>query len=187
MSKRTFRRSVPGVLAALLVCGSAVAQAASNTETFGRWTIQGDEVDTGEDLRKTCSASTSFVDAGGNSGTLSWDISNGDVLPPDGYPTLTIAVSNKGLPEGENIPAIFADSNGKIEATVYASGEAGGQWMMNNKTETSLALLRAMRRAGAIDVAFAGKPVATVSMDGFTKAYRRLGVMCGFPTGDVAP
>lgn len=174
-----------GVLAALPLCGAAFAQAAPKTEIFGKWSTTVDEVDTGEDIRKTCAASTAFIGASGSTGTLTLVISNGDSLPPDGYPTLIIAVKDKDLPTGENIPAVFGDSRGTVKAAVSAG--AGGQWMMNNRTETSLALLRAMRRASALDVAFADKPVATVSMDGFTKAYRSLGVSCGFPTGDVAP
>jgi hypothetical protein len=164
---------------------SAPTPAAPKTETFGKWSTTVDEIDTGEDLRKTCVASTAFLDASGASGTLTLAISNGDALPPDSYPTLVIAMRNKDLPTGENIPAVFGDSNGNIKATVNAL--AGGRWMMNNKTEISLALLRAMRRASALDVIFADTPVATVSMDGFTKAYRSLGVSCGFPTVDVAP
>ncbi|TIW45222.1 MAG: hypothetical protein E5V72_13940 [Mesorhizobium sp.] len=180
-----------GVLATLTTLPlSALAQpaptpAAPKTETFGKWSTTVDEIDTGEDLRKTCVASTAFLNASGASGTLTLAISNGDALPPDGYPTLVIAMRNKDLPTGENIPAVFGDSNGNIKATVNAL--AGGRWMMNNKIEISLALLRAMRRASALDVIFADTPVATVSMDGFTKAYRSLGVSCGFPTVDVAP
>jgi len=155
------------------------------TETFGRWSTIVDEINTGEDVRKTCAASTAFLDQNGTGGTLTLAISNGDVLPPSGYPSLVISLRNKDLPTGENIPAVFGDDKGKVKATVSAG--ADGQWIMNNKTETSLAVLRAMRRAGALDVVFANKPVASISMDGFTKAYRSLGASCGFPTTDVAP
>ncbi|WP_084831433.1 MULTISPECIES: hypothetical protein [Mesorhizobium] len=182
-----------GVLATLTTLPlSALAQsapipAAPKTETFGKWSTTVDEIDTGEDLRRTCVASTAFLDASGASGTLTLAISNGDALPPDGYPTLVIAMKNKDLPTGEDIPAVFGDSNGKVKATVDGMAGAGGKWMLKNKPEISLALLRAMRRASALDVIFADTPVATVSMDGFTKAYRSLGVSCGFPTVDVAP
>jgi hypothetical protein len=175
------------ILVALAALGAGSAHAAPKAETFGAWTIRSEEVDTGEDLRKACAAQASFVDARGIGGTLSLDISNGDALPPYGYPALTIAVDNKDLPGGKAIAAVFGDDKGKVEVTVHASSDAGGQWMVDNQTETSHALLRAMRRASALDISFAGKPVATVSMDGFGKAYRGLGVRCGFPTGDVAP
>jgi len=188
-----------GVLATLMLAGAASAQTATTqatpqarapeattpkTETFGKWSTIVDEVSTGEDVRKTCAASTAFVDANGTSGTLTLAISNGDALPPAGYPSLIIAVNNKDLPTGENIPAVFGDDKSKVKSTVSAGA---GQWIMNSKAETSLAVLRTMRRAGALDVVFAKMPVATISMDGFTKAYRSLGASCGFPTADVAP
>ncbi|AZO47479.1 MAG: hypothetical protein EOS58_23815 [Mesorhizobium sp.] len=159
--------------------------ASPKTETFGRWSTIIDEVNTGEDVRRTCAASTAFLDQNGTGGTLTLAISNGDALPPDGYPSLVIALRNKDLPAGENIPAVFGDDKGKVKATV--SADIGDQWMLDNKKEVALALLRAMRRAAAIDVVFANKPVASISMDGFTKAYRSLGASCGFATNDVAP
>jgi hypothetical protein len=194
MMMRIFRLAGLGTFGALAavttllpLSGAALAQTAPKTEAFGKWSTTVNEVDTGEDVRKTCAASTAFVGANGAVGTLTLAISNGDALPPDGYPTLIIAVKNEDLPTGEKIPAVFGDSNGKVKASAHLSADAGGQWMVNNKAEITLALLRAMRRASALDITFADKPVATVSMDGFTKAYRSLGVSCGFPTGDVAP
>ncbi|MER9597443.1 hypothetical protein [Mesorhizobium sp. M0244] len=92
------------VLTLATLQGAALAQteptpAAPKTETFGRWSITVDEVNTGEDVRKTCAASTVFFDANGTSGTLTLAISNGDVLPPEGYPSLIIAVKNSDLPK----------------------------------------------------------------------------------------
>jgi invasion protein IalB len=213
MSMQIFHLARFGALAAALVLslvGTALAQAASTesapaqaapaqtapteaapteaepkTETFGRWLTIVDETNTDQDVRKTCAASTTFLDANGTRGTLTLAISNGDVLPPNGYPSVVVALKNKDLPTGENIAAVFGDDKGKVKATVSTS--AGGQWMLNNKKETALAVLRAMRRAGALDVAFGDIPLASISMDGFTKAYRSLGASCGFPTGDVAP
>lgn len=190
---QTFRFAGLGALLAsviLQLSDLALAQteptpAAPKTETFGRWSTTMDEVNTGEDVRKTCAASTVFFDANGTSGTLTLAISNGDVLPPGGYPSLIIAVRNSDLPKGDNVPAVFRDVNDKIKAGFHLIADE--QWMMNNKPETTLAILRAMRRTSALDVSFADTPVATISMDGFTKAYRYLGTSCGFPTGDVAP
>ena len=44
-----------------------------------------------------------------------------------------------------------------------------------------------MRRVTSLDVTFGKQAVASIPMDGFTKAYRNLGTSCGFPTKDVAP
>ncbi|MER8981754.1 hypothetical protein [Mesorhizobium sp. M0870] len=168
---------------------AAAAQAAPKLETFGRWSTLVDEVDTGEDLRKTCAASTAFIGAGGVPGTLTLVITNGDALPPDAYPSVTIAVDNKDLPAGKSVAATFDDDKGRVAAKLHSDGAVNGRlsWTVDNQAKTSLALLRAMRRASVLDVFFGDAPVGSISMDGFTKAYRSLGTSCGFPTADVAP
>ena len=163
--------------------------AAPKLETFGRWSTLVDEVDTGEDIRRTCAASTAFIGAGGESGTLTLIITNGDALPPDAYPSLTIAVDNKALPTGKSVAATFGDEKGHVTAKVRSDAAVNGRlsWTVDNQVKTSLALLRVMRRASALDMSFGDTPVGSISMDGFTKAYRSLGASCGFPTTDVAP
>ncbi|WP_412177402.1 hypothetical protein [Mesorhizobium sp. YC-39] len=181
------------LLAALPASGVAWAQttpaAAPKMETFGTWSTIVDEVNTGEDVRKTCAASTAFVDGNGSAGTLTLSISNGDALPPDAYPAIMITVDNKDLPTGKNIAATFGDPGVKVSATVYSTDAVNGRpsWVVNNQAKTSLALLRAMRKATSLDVVFGKQAVASIPMDGFTKAYRNLGTSCGFPTKDVAP
>jgi hypothetical protein len=197
--------AVAGALAALMALplpGIALAQtapaqaapaqpvqAAPKLETFGRWSTLVDEVDTGEDLRKTCAASTAFIGAAGVPGTLTLVITNGDALPPDAYPSLTIAVDNKDLPTGKSVAAAFGDDKGRVAAKLHSDGAVNGRlsWTVDNQAKTSLALLRVMRRASVLDVSVGDAPVASISMDGFTKADRSLGASCGFPTADVAP
>jgi hypothetical protein len=183
-------RSVPLAAMAVLACLCAnPSRAEPRTATFGRWSVTVDEISTGQDALKTCAASTAFVDPQGSAGTLTLSISNGDALPPNGYPTVMLAVDNNDLPKGDNIAATFSDVNDKVAAKFRESGGAGPhrQWMMDNNPKTSLALLRSMRRAPAIDVVLGKQSVASIAMDGFTKAYRSLGTSCGFPTADVAP
>ncbi|PDQ20665.1 hypothetical protein CN311_13060 [Mesorhizobium sanjuanii] len=188
-----------GVLCALAALAvlplSSVASAQTTTpatpkmETFGKWSTLVDEIDTGEDIRKTCAASTAFVDGKGSAGTLTLSISNGDALPPDAYPAIMITVDNRDLPTGKNIAATFGDPGVKVSATIYSTDAVNGRpsWVVDNQAKTSLALLRAMRKATSLDVVFGKQAVASIPMDGFTKAYRNLGTSCGFPTKDVAP
>jgi invasion protein IalB len=184
-----------GSLAAFTVSG-AIAQEQTQpstdmpaTTTFGRWTTIIDALDTGQDSHKTCAASTAFLDGNGNAGTLTLSISTGDALPPDAYPAIMFSVANKDLPTGKKIAATFGDPGVKISTTVYSNDAVGGRpsWTVDNQAKTSLALLRAMRQVISLDVVFGKQAVASIPMDGFTKAYRNLGTSCGFPTKDVAP
>lgn len=181
-----------GPLGVFTVSG-AFAQAQPSTDmpatnTFGRWTTIIDALDTGQDSHKTCAASTAFLDGSGNAGTLTLSISTGDALPPDAYPAIMITVANKELPTGKKIAATFGDPGVKVSATVYSNDAAGRpSWTIDNQAKTRLALLRAMRQVISLDVTFGKQTVASIPMDGFTKAYRNLGTSCGFPTKDVAP
>ncbi|TRC92257.1 hypothetical protein FJV76_14910 [Mesorhizobium sp. WSM4303] len=194
---RTFRLATLaffGSLAAFTVSGAIGEEQTQPstdmpaTSTFGRWTTIIDALDTGQDSHKTCAASTAFVDGNGNAGTLTLSISTGDALPPDAYPAIMITVANKDLPIGKKIAATFGDPGVKVSATVYSNDAAGRpSWAVDNQAKTSLALLRAMRQVISLDVTFGKQTVASIPMDGFTKAYRNLGTSCGFPTKDVAP
>ncbi|RWK06282.1 MAG: hypothetical protein EOR43_12495 [Mesorhizobium sp.] len=159
------------------------------TSTFGGWTTLIDTLDTGQDAHKTCAASTAFVDGSGSAGTLTLSISTGDALPPDAYPAIMITLDSNSLPTGKNIAATFGDPGVKVSAKVYSNDAVNGRpsWTVDNQAKTSLALLRAMRKVTSLDVAFGKQTVASIPMDGFTKAYRNLGTSCGFPTKDVAP
>ncbi|WP_245489447.1 MULTISPECIES: hypothetical protein [unclassified Mesorhizobium] len=195
---RTFRLAtlaLSGSLAAFAL-SSAAAQEQTQpstdmpvTNTFGRWTTIIDTLDTGQDAHKTCAASTAFVDGLGNAGSLTMSISTGDALPPDAYPAIMFIIDNKTLPTGNKIAATFGDPGVKVAATVSSNAAAGGRpsWMVDNQAKTSLALLRAMRKVTSLDVVFGKQAVASIPMDGFTKAYRNLGTSCGFSTKDVAP
>lgn len=178
MTLRSFARrfSFCAVTSAAL---TGAAHAAAQNETFRDWTASMTEVDTGEDLRKTCTAATSAAD---KSWTLGIAISNGDALPPDGYPTLVIDAAGGGLTEGEDLPAVFSFGDKRIEAKVHGGGK---QVIVNNTNTTSLALLQAMAAGSTLDVTLAGKTGPSLSLSGFTASYRKLGAWCGFPTSDV--
>ncbi len=163
----------------LALAGNALA--APQKETFRDWAAGLDEVNTGEDLRKTCQAETLAAADGGQTATLAIAIGDGDVLPPDAYPA--ILISTTAAPAGEGIPVAFEIGGKRFD--IQAAGD-GKQVTINNAKETSLTLLRAMAAGSTVDIAVAGKPVPALSLKGFTAAYRQLGAWCGFPTGDVA-
>lgn len=164
----------------LLLALTGNALAAPQKGTFRDWAAGLDEVNTGEDLRKTCRAETSAAADGGQTATLAIAIGDGDVLPPDAYPAITISLT---APAGEGIPVAFEIGGKRLD--VQAVGD-GKQVTVNNAKETSLTLLRAMAAGGTVDITVADKPVPVLSLKGFTAAYRQIGVWCGFPTGDVA-
>lgn len=178
MTFRSFTLSL--ILPAAL---AASAQAASREDTSKDWTASLDEVNTGEDLRKTCSASTAAKDAAGTEWTLKLAISNGDVLPPDAYPSIVVTTAQGGLPSGENQPAVFGFGDTRIDAQVSGGGN---EVMVNNVKATSLALLKAMAAGATLDLALPARPAVSLSLAGFTASYKKLGTWCGFPTTDVA-
>lgn len=164
----------------LALTGNALA--APQKETFRDWAAGLDEVNTGEDLRKTCRAETSASADGGQTATLAIAIGDGDVLPPDAYPAITISMTAPA-PAGEGILVAFEIGGKRLD--IQAVGD-GKQVTINNAKETSLTLLRAMAAGSTVDITVAGKPVPALSLKGFTAAYRQIGAWCGFPTGDVA-
>lgn len=166
----------------LTVALAAQAQAAPQKETARDWTASLDEVNTGEDVRKTCAAWTMAKDAAGNVWTLKLAIGNGDALPPDAYPQLSLASVAGGLPKGENQAAAFDFGGKKLEAKASSDGD---QVMVNNEKETSLALLKNLAAGDNVTVTLAGAPSPALSLAGFTATYRKLGSWCGFPTTDV--
>lgn len=58
--------------------------------------------------------------------------------------------------------------------------------MLDNAKDTSLALLTNMAVGNNLTVTLDGKPSPSLSLAGFTAAYRKLGGWCGFKTDDVA-
>ncbi len=159
----------------------SAAQAAPQKETYRDWSASLDEVNTGEDLRKTCVAATSAGDAQNKTWGLTLSISNGDVLPPDAYPQ--VAITADGLPKGEGIPLVLDFGGKRIDAKGMGDGK---QLMIDNMRETSLQVLRAMAAGDKLNLTIAGKPAPALSLAGFTASYRKLGSWCGFLTSDVA-
>jgi len=172
--------------AAMLAAHSARADTIS--EVVGDWTASVEDVNTGQDQRKTCTATASAKDPDDTAWTLKVSISDGDVLPPEAYPAVTVSAEKGDFPEGEGIPAVFDVDGTKVEVTVLGEvTDTGHQWVMENDTDTSQALFAAMNDADAVTFELQDSPVASLPVGGFDDAYRQLGEWCGFPTDDVAP
>lgn len=167
--------------ALLLLALTGNVLAAPQKEVFRDWAASLDEVNTGEDLRKTCRAETSAAGDGGQTATLAIAIGDGDVLPPDAFPAILITPA--AAPAGEGIPVTFDIGGKRFDIKGVGNGK---QVTLNNTKEPSLALLRAMAAGSTVDITVAGKPVPAQSLKGFTAAYRQLGAWCEFATGDVA-
>jgi hypothetical protein len=147
------------------------------------WIASLDEINSGEDARKTCSAWTTATDEAGTAGVLKLAIGDGDALPPDVYPRVSLAAVSGGLNKGEDQPVTFDFGDRKLDAKASSDGK---QVMVNNVKETSLALLKGLAQGSTVTATFAGKPTPALSLAGFTASYRKLGSWCGFPTTDVA-
>jgi hypothetical protein len=92
------------------------AHAASQNGTFRDWNAALDEVNTGEDVRKICTAATAANDAAGRAWTLKVAIRNGDALPPNAYPAIVVGFAGGGLPHGDNQPAVFGFGSQNVDA-----------------------------------------------------------------------
>jgi len=172
-------------LAAFVLLPGPVA--AAEYWEFRDWRVSVDEIDTGEDLRRTCRAST----GGDGLPVLSVEFSNGDAGPPDFYPPVVIgehAVRNfqTVMRDGAAVSAVFDDGDGAA-ATAYG-------WVNEDGFEEAeasfggpdaLLVLQAMRRNGVMDITTGGKLVLSASLNGFTAAYLKIAEQCGFSAEGV--
>jgi hypothetical protein len=167
----------------IIVALTSSALAVPQKEKFRNWTASLDEVNTGEDLRKTCSAWSTAKDAAGREWTLKLAIANGDALPPDAYPQISIAAAAGAITGNGSQSAVFGFGDTHVDAQVSGSGN---EVMVSNDKATSLRLLKAFAQGSSLDLALAAEAPVAFSLVGFTASYRKLGAWCGFPTQDVA-
>jgi hypothetical protein len=147
------------------------------TSHLGRWTTIIDALDTGQDSHKTCAASTAFLDGNGNAGTLTLSISTGDALPPDAYPAIMIIGRQQGRcrrarrsrPPSATPASRFRPPS--IPTMPSAAARAGRSTI--RPRPASLCCVHAPGHLARC--VFGKQAVASIPMDGFTKAYRNLG------------
>ncbi|WP_085848023.1 hypothetical protein [Pacificibacter marinus] len=154
---------------------------------FGAWRVIVEEIDTGEDLRRTCTAMT------GGDGDMSavLTVSNGDAGPPDYYPELLInehAIRgyDTRMQASDEVYLWFDDEDvidGTIEHFFDDDGFAHAQVFLAQST--SQAGLRAMKRNGQMDVTVNGRAMHTFWLNGFSASYLKMMDECGFDGSGV--
>lgn len=163
------------------------SMAAGGYWEFGAWRVIIEEIDTGEDLRRTCTAMT------GGDGEMSavLSISNGDAGPPYYYPELRI---NEHAPRGydtqmqagDEVYLWFDDEDvidGTIERFLDDDGFAHAEVFLAQVF--SQAALRAMKRNGQMDVTVNGRAIHSLWLNGFSASYLKMMDECGFDGSGV--
>lgn len=172
---------IAAAIAALLLAASG-APAAGGYREYRDWRVSVEAVDTGEDLRITCTIST----GGDGDPTLSATISNGDALPPFAYPSVFFEESaprgyDTVMREGDQI--FFAFDSG-VEFAAVARGFIDDEGFARAEIPVyhpeSLFLLRAMGRADRVGIMRGSELVYSASLSGFTAAYGEMAAQCGF-------
>lgn len=164
------------------------AQAEEQYFDYKDWTVIVSRFDTGEDLRVECTIRT----GGDGMPSLQTSVSNGDVLPPDYFPGMTL---HETAPRGSKAvmqdgdPITFAFDNG-TQLAASASGwldddgiaAAESQFLQQSD---NLNALQAMRHSGSVTISGPKGAVYSASLNGFTAAYGKMAEQCGFPTEGV--
>lgn len=175
---------VPVLLAAFALPAAAEERAYFD---YRDWTTTVARVDTGEDVRIVCAAGT----GGDGMPSLSIELSNGDVPPPDAFPPVMLRETaprrNKTqMQDGQAVRFVFDDGL-VLEGKVYGGFTEDGIAFAEAQVEYDDAqtALKAMRRARSLVVEAAGETVYTASLNGFTAAYGKMAEQCGFTTAGV--
>ncbi|MCG3268807.1 hypothetical protein [Yoonia sp. I 8.24] len=154
---------------------------------YGAWTVRVERVDTGEDLRIFCTAST----GGDGLPALRIAVSNGDALPPYVYPAPILHESaprgyTTMMQDGQRVQFEF-DRDGVTEGFVQSFYDEDGilQAQAAAHADDSLWLLQTMRHADQMWITRGGEVIYGASLAGFTASYGKIAEQCGFPTVGV--
>lgn len=168
--------------AALAAAGAALPAAGAQYWDYGAWHVAVEEVDTGEDLRRSCTAYTGYD---GDPG-LKFSFSNGDAGPPDFFPDVIVheyAMRHYQtvMRDGDAAYVRFDDED-TMEAVVrgYLAEDVFENAEIVYSHPVSLYVLEAMRRNYQMEVVVNHKVLHTFYLDGFTAAYLKAAEECGF-------
>ena len=171
----------------LFACAAAAPVTADDYYEYGDWRLSVGAVDTGEDIRVTCRAST----GGDGDPVLSMTVSNGDAGPPDFYPDVVLSEHavrgfDTMLQDGETVTFVADDGDsmtGTARRWVNDEGFIEAQAMVEQSQ--TLFALQAMERAGQFEIVSGGRLIYTASFHGFRDAYSHMMSACGFSTEGV--
>jgi hypothetical protein len=173
--------------AALTAAFAALPASADGYWEYRDWRAFSETIDTGEDLRRTCTA----VTGGDGLPSLSLTITNGDAGPPAAYPEPRL---HESAPRGhptqvqdglavafvfDRQAAYYGIADGWLDEEGFAHAEAGPRW------KDALAMLRWMKAGQSLEIRLLhpyqeGPVVMTASLSGFTAAYGKMMDECGF-------
>lgn len=154
---------------------------------YGSWRVSVQEVDTGEDLRRSCVA----VTGGDGAPSAAISMNNGDAGPPDYFPSVVVSEhaprgNSTVLKDGQAAYIRFDDEDvmdGAVFGYIDDAGFANAQIAFDHPL--SQWVLRAMRKNGQFDVVVEGKVFMYVYLDGFTASYLKMAEECGFSGAGV--
>ncbi|MDO6591099.1 hypothetical protein DS901_15675 [Loktanella sp. D2R18] len=151
---------------------------------YGDWSVRVETVDTGEDLRVFCAAST----GGDGLPALRIEVSNGDALPPHYYPAPVLhEFAPRGhttmMQDGQRVLFEF-DLDTVSEGFVQAGLDEDGIMQARASVHggDNLWLLQNMRHAEMLWIKLDDEVVYGASLAGFTASYGKIAEQCGFST-----
>ena len=171
----------------LIVLVPQAAHAEMQYWDYKDWRVIVETVDTGEDLRVTCTALT----GGDGMPSLRVEVSNGDVLPPYYHPVPTLHESaprryDTLLQDGDRVLFEF-DLENQTEGFVTAGFDVDGIKVATARPHDgdSLWLLQTMRNSDTLWITRDGEIAYEASLSGFTAAYGKIAEQCEFSAEDV--
>ncbi|MEP3045275.1 MAG: hypothetical protein ABJL55_05090 [Roseibium sp.] len=175
------------VAASALIATATATQAAEQYFSYKDWSVQIETVDTGEDLRVTCSMWT----GGDGDPTVGFSISNGNALPPDVFPGVQVterAIRGYAtvLQNDQTVNFVFDDGD-SAQASVFSGFDEDGFAFAETSFpfEDNQRVLQAMQYNGIIDIVGPQGVFYTASLSGFSASYRKVAEQCGFAVTGV--
>ncbi|MFW8636342.1 hypothetical protein [Cribrihabitans pelagius] len=167
---------------ATVTAAPAAAAAAADYWSYRDWHTMVEVVDTGEDLRRSCTAYT----GGDGMPTLRIEVSNGDAGPPYHYPVTRVRETAPRhyltqMQPGQTVEFLFDDGGAAYGSTsVWINREGLASAESRLDPSAHLPMLQMMKSGRWVEIRADGVPLLTASLDGFTAAYGKMMDECGF-------